>query len=403
MSPTRGYFDYNATTPVCSEAMEAFTSALAEFGNPSSKYGLAKSPKEGIARARAQVARLIGAADDEVIFTSGGTEANNWAIKGALLSRRAMDARSEPGHVLVSEIEHASVLQVADFLERAFGFQVTRLRPDSEGMISAKAVEASLRPDTHLVSIMLVNNEVGTLQPIRQIAGILRPRGVHLHVDGVQAVGKSDVDVHALGLDTMAFAGHKFHAPKGVGGLYIRRGVSVEPLLHGGGQEHGLRGGTEAVAAIVAMGAAARAAHAALPELVPRLAGFRDILRRLLVERVPGVTFNGPRDLDAQAPNTLSVCVEGVRAEALAALLDHMHGIQVSLGSACSNNKSVSLSHVLVAMGLSESAIRSTLRVSMGRYTHEDDLVRFADALASGVRTLKRISRTVRPENTTAA
>jgi cysteine desulfurase len=270
-------------------------------------------------------------------------------------------------------------------------------------MISAKAVEASLRPDTQLVSIMLVNNEVGTLQPIRQIAHILRPRGVHLHVDGVQAVGKSNVDVHALGLDTMAFAGHKFYAPKGVGGLYIRRGVSVEPLLHGGGQERGLRGGTEAVAAIVAVGAAARAAYAALPELVSRLAKFRNILRRLLVERVPGVTFNGPRDLDSQAPNTLSVCVEGVRAEALAAMLDHMHGIQVSLGSACSNNKSVSLSHVLVAMGLSESAIRSTLRVSMGRYTQEDDLVRLADALASGVCALKRISRTVHHENTTAA
>ena len=401
--PLDGYFDYNATTPVCDEALQAQRLAETEFANPSGKYGPAKKAKEALVRAREQMARMVNSDSDEIAFTSGGTEANNWAIKGALAAQGAFGRRAEPAHIIVSEIEHASVLEAVSYLERIFDCEVTRLKPDAEGKVSAKAVAAALRPNTRLVSVMLVNNEVGTLQPIRQIAALLRDRSIHLHVDGVQAVGKIHVDVRELGIDTMSFAAHKFYGPKGVGGLFVRRGVRLEPLLHGGGQEGGTRGGTEAVPSIVAMGAAAEATHRMLPEMVLRLSRFQTILRELLVARVPGVSFNGPEDQDAQAPNTLSVRIAGVRAEALAALLDQMHGIQVALGSACSNNKLAGLSHVLLAMGLSEAAIRSTLRVSIGRYTREEDLHRFAAATAQCVRALQRISNGVNHESAAVA
>lgn len=399
----RGYFDYNATTPVCREAIETFHAVIDDFGNPSSKYGLAKSPKTLLKHARVQVARLIGAQAEEVFFTSGGTEANNWAIKGALIARGAIGRNTTPAHIVVSEVEHSSVLAVAQHLERVFGFEVTRVAPDREGLIRVSAVVQSLRPNTQLAAIMLVNNEVGTVQPIADIAQALRDRGVHLHVDGVQAVGKMEIDVHGLGVDTLAFAGHKFYGPKGVGGLYVRSGVAVEPLIHGGGQEQGQRGGTESVAAIAAMGSAADATYAILPELVARLTEYRELLRAKLLERVPGVAFNGPSKAHELAPNTLSVRVDGVRAEALAAVLDNIHGIQVSLGSACSNNKAVSLSHVLQAMGLSESEIKATLRVSIGQYTEEADLDSFATAVAEGVRMLHRIGQTGEPRRAVAA
>jgi len=257
--PLHGYFDYNATTPVCDEAVQALRLAETEFANPSGKYALAKKAKEALALAREQVARMVNSGSDEIAFTSGGTEANNWAIKGVLAAQGAFGRRAEPAHVIVSAIEHASVLEVASYLERIFDCEVTRLKPDAEGKVSASTVAAALKSNTRLVSVMLVNNEVGTLQPVRQIAALLRERGIHFHVDGVQAVGKIHVDVRELGMDTMSFAAHKFYGPKGVGGLFVRRGVRLEPLLHGGGQEGGTRGGTEAVASIAAMGAAAEA------------------------------------------------------------------------------------------------------------------------------------------------
>jgi cysteine desulfurase len=401
--PTKGYFDYNATTPMCTEAIQAMTSALQHYGNPSSKYSLAKEGKRALELAREQVAKLVGSDADELVFTSGGTEANNWAIKGSLMARGALRPSSLPPHIIVSEIEHSSILEIASHLERLFGVEVSRIKPCADGAVSVQAIAQALRDNTQLVSVMMVNNEVGTIQPIAEIARLLRPKGVHFHVDGVQAVGKVLVNAHALGVDTLSFAAHKFHGPKGVGGLYIRKGVSVEPLLHGGGQERGLRGGTEAVPAIAAMGAAAEVARTSLPELVQRLLQLRLKLYQLLSERIADMSINGPQNPDLHAPNTLSLCVHGIRAEAVAALLDQMHGIQVSLGSACSNNKTVSLSHVLVAMGMSEQAIQSTLRVSIGRYTAEDDLVQFADALSAAVRTLRRISNTVQHEKTLAA
>lgn len=395
---TTGYFDYNATTPLCREAIEAFEGSVAYFGNPSSRYTLSREVQWRLSAARQQVAQLIGANPDEIIFTSGGTEANNWALKGTLLralSEYALTQDTEPGHIVISEIEHASVLEVVRYLQRAFAFEATFVKPNWEGLIEPKILKRCLRPHTRLVSVMLVNNEVGSIQPIREIAEIVRPRGIHFHVDGVQGVGKLPVDVYDLQVDTLSFSAHKFYGPKGVGGLYVRDGVVLEPLIHGGGQESGQRGGTEAVAAIAAMAAAAEVAYRSLPEFVNRTNTLRYMLRTLLNERVPGIQFNGPRDPEWQASNTLSVSIPDIRAEALAALLDHKHGIQVSLGSACSNNKSVSLSHVLTAIGLDEPTIKGTLRISLGQYTKEDDLSRFVTAVAECVAELRRIARTV--------
>lgn len=398
----QGYFDYNATTPMCQQAMDALSGMLADFGNPSSKYSRAESSKSRLATARAQLAQLLGCLTEELVFTSGGTEANNWAIKGALSSMGALRSAA-PIHIVTSRIEHSSVLEIAAYLERAFGIEVTHVMPDAQGIVSVEAVEAALKPNTRLVSIMMVNNEVGAIQPVRDLAPVLRARGIHFHVDAVQAVGKFHMNAHELGIDTLAFAGHKFYGPKGVGGLYIRQGVELEPLLHGGGQEKGLRGGTEAVALIVAMGAAAEEAHRTMADSTARATTVNADFRRLLADTIPGVSFNGPVDPAQRVPSTLSVCIEGIRAEALAAILDQMYGIQVSLGSACSNNKTTSLSHVLVAMGMSEAAIKATLRVSFGRFTEDRDFERVTSAMAQGVRSLQRISSSISHDQKTAA
>ncbi|SFU53574.1 aminotransferase class V-fold PLP-dependent enzyme [Pseudoduganella namucuonensis] len=384
------YFDNNATTPMCHGAVAALADATPVFGNPSSASTLAKSAKHLVAAARVYVAALLGADTDEVVFTSGGTESNNWAIKGAICKRLVSGER--PGHVIVSAIEHASVLQVAEYLERVLRYDVTRVQPGRDGVVDAAAVEAALRPDTHLVSVMLVNNEVGTIQPVREIAELLRHTGIHFHVDGVQGIGKVAVDVHELEVDTLSLSAHKFHGPKGVGALYVRRGVALEPLLHGGSQEGGLRGGTEAVPLIASMGAAAKEAQERLPHYQRQVGARRAALRARLLERVPGCAFNGPADDARVAPNTLSLRVDGIRAEAAAALLDQKYGIQVSLGSACSNNKAVSLSHVLSAMGMGEEQIKSTMRVSIGYATTERDVEHFVASLGSVVELLRRIS-----------
>lgn len=386
-----GYFDYNATTPVCEEAAVAFANAMQQFGNPSSKYSRAGTPKQIVDDARSEVARLINAKPDELSFTSGGTEANNWAIKGAFFQKYR--TTSATPHIITSAIEHASVLETCAFLEETFNCEVTRIPPNREGIVDAAAVAAVLRPETTVVSVMLANNEVGAIQPVKNIAEQLRGKQVHFHVDAVQAVGKIPVDAHELGVDTLSFSGHKFYAPKGIGGLYIKTGVEIASLLHGGGQEKGLRGGTEPVALAAALAAAAGWANAAIKNQLDHARRITDLLRSELLEIAPTSYFHGPSQAGERAPNTLSLCIPGVRAEALAAMLDHMHGIQVSLGSACSNNKSMALSHVLVAMGLSDEAIKSTLRVSVGRYTTEQDVHRFVKAIQACLTVLARIQK----------
>src|SRR5690554_1869254 len=382
------YFDYNATTPVCTAASEAFAAAMQQFGNPSSRHALAAPARQLLEEARQAVSALIGAAPTSVFFTSGGTEANNWAIKGALFRQLRSDSKR---HVIISAIEHASVLEVCRFLERTFGCQITCVAPASDGLVDAASIAASLQSDTALVALMLANNEMGAIQPITEVGQLLHNSDVHFHVDGVQAVGKIPVDVEELGADTLAFSGHKFHAPKGIGGLYIKPGIDIDPLIHGGGQEQGQRGGTEAVAMIAALGAAAREAMHNMDAHLQRTTELSEQLRRQLTSALPDIRFHGPSCPTQRIANTVSVCIPGVRADALAALLDHVHGIRVSLGSACSNNKSVALSHVLLAMGLSKAEIQSTLRLSIGRYTTSEDIDGLVSALATALATLGRI------------
>ena len=386
----RGYFDYNATTPMSAVAIEAFIEALHVFGNPSGAYGLAMASRAKIDTARKQVADLIGCAISEIVFTSGGTESNNYAIKGAVAASRNGSGNIRP-HVVVSEIEHPSVLECVAVLERYYEVDVSRIKPDRLGRVSSQAVNHALRPNTCLVSIMLMNNEIGTLQPIAEIAQLLRPHQIHFHVDAVQAVGKIPVDVHELGVDSLAFAAHKFYGPKGVGGLFIREGKVIEPLLHGGGQEAGARAGTQAVAALIAMGAAAKLASANMADNVKRTESCRNKFIELLCEKIPNICIHGPDSRHERAPNTISVCLEGIRAEALAALLDQLYGIQISVGSACSRNKQLSRSHVLAAMGLDPAAIDGTFRVSLGTSTREEDAAWFVDAIEHVVKTLRRV------------
>ncbi len=397
-----GYFDINAATPICAQAEQALLDALRVFGNPSGNYSMAKASRALIANARESVAGLIGAESRDVLFTSGGTEANNWAMKGAT---DAMQAR-EPGasiHLIVSAIEHASVLEVARYLQHCRGVALTVVEPDAEGVVQPQAVIDALRPDTRLVSVMLANNEIGSVQPIAAIAEALRGRSIHLHTDAVQAIGKIPVDVRALGVDSLSFAAHKFYGPKGVGGLYLREGVELVPLLHGGGQERSLRGGTEALASIAAMGAAADHVRAGLDANIARMRTLREALRDGLRRTVAGAVFNGPAAEEARLPNTLSVTIPGIRAEALAAILDHSHGVQVSLGAACSNNKAAALSHVLRAIGLPEGHIRSTLRLSLHAGTREDGIEHLCNAIGQGLSLLDSIANPIRKDASYAA
>jgi cysteine desulfurase len=390
----QGYFDYNSTTPMCQPAINALTCALIDFGNPSSKHTRANSIKQGLSHSRQQVAQLINCATHELVFTSGGTEANNWAIKGALSSCGALN-KDTTSHIIISAMEHPSILEIAAYLERTFHIEVSRIAPNKAGVITVQSIAAELRPNTRLVSIMLVNNEIGTIQPIQEISEILKEKHIHFHVDAVQAVGKMPINVHDLGVDSLSFAAHKFYGPKGIGGLYIRDGVVIEPLLHGGGQEAGLRGGTEAAPLILAMGAAAEMCNTMQTDFLLKARTQRQSLMQQLSARLPNVYFHGSALDHEQIPYTLSVCIPGIRAEALAALLDQMHGIQVSLGSACSNNKTVSLSHVLMALGISEADIKSTMRVSIGLYTSEQDIQNFAELTAKCVHSLQKISKAV--------
>jgi cysteine desulfurase len=387
-----GYLDFNATTPMSKAATEAHVRALSMFANPSANYRTGKESKEAIACARRQIAELLGAQADEIAFTSGGTEANNWALKGSVDALTDL-SRNEPMHIVASAIEHASVLETLAYLERYRGVQLTLVRPDAQGLMDPQSVVGALQPNTRLVSVMLANNEIGTIQPIAGIANMLKQRDIRLHVDAVQAVGKVPVDVKALGVDTLAFSAHKFHGPKGLGGLYMREGLPLEPLLHGGGQEQGRRAGTESVAAIIAAGVAARECKQHLSMAAAHVQAHRDALRHALCNRFPTLVVHGGTLSSTLLPNTLSVQFTGQRAEALAALLDLVYGFQVSLASACGNNKQGSLSHVLRAMGLSDDDIRSTVRISLGDNTSAEQVDRFVEAMATAVDLLDSIAK----------
>ena len=381
------YFDHNATTPVAPEVLETVVSCLGQvYGNASSVHHFGQGAKQKLSAARREVAALIHASPAEVVFTSGGTESDNMAILGVLA------AAARPAHVITTTIEHPAVLSPVEHLERE-GVAVTRLRVGASGVANPDDVRAALRPETVLISVMHANNELGTIQPIAEIARIAREARVVFHVDGVQALGKIPVDVAALGLDLYSMSGHKIYAPKGVGALYIRKGTKLAPVLFGGHHERDRRPGTENVPGIAAFGAAAQLSAERLAADGERLANLRDRLENAVLGRIQGAGINGGRingSRGGRTPNTSNMYFDGIDGEALVIALD-LRGFAVSTGAACSSG-ALAPSHVLTAIGLSSDRARASMRFSLGRSNTAEEVDALVDALEASVAHLRRIS-----------
>ncbi|GHO82874.1 cysteine desulfurase family protein [Dictyobacter formicarum] len=373
------YLDYNATTPVDPGVVDAMLPYLSTyFGNPSSTHAYAQTTRMAMTTAREQVAQLLGCIAEEIIFTSCGSESNALAIRGAALANRF-----HGNHIITQVTEHPAVINVCKSLTRLHGFRITYLPVDKFGRIDPAELEAAIDEHTTLISIMYANNETGTIQPIAELADIARRHRVLLHTDASQAIGKVPIDVQHLGVDFLTLTGHKFYAPKGIGALYVRRGLQLEPLLYGGGQESGVRAGTENVAFMVALGAAATQAREKLTSSKARLQQQRDRLQQKLEQRLPhAIHLNGhPSD---RLPNTLNISIDGVLGEEV---LEATPGIASSTGSACHEGKAEP-SAVLTAMGLSRERALSALRLTVGRWTTEKDIDVAAERLAQSVQTL---------------
>lgn len=379
------YLDYNATTPVDPTVVTAMQPALtADFGNPSSAHVFGEAPRRALDLARNRVAALVGARPHELVFVGSGSEADALAIRGATLARAA--AVSGRAHVVTQVTEHPAVLAACRHLERHHDVDVTYLAVDGDGQVSPGAVRRAITSDTVLVTVMHANNETGTIQPIAEIARVCRERGVLLHTDAAQSVGKVEVDVDRLGVDLLTVVGHKMYAPKGVAALYVRDGVAVEPLVGGGGQERGLRAGTESIPLAVALGTAADLAGTALSVgESARLRGLRDALAEALQDRLPDlVTVNGHRD--ERLPNTLNVCLDGVRAQDL---LGACREVAASAGSACHAGQD-DPSPVLLAMGRSPRQAMSAVRLSLGRWSTAEQVREAAEFLVGAVHRCRR-------------
>jgi cysteine desulfurase len=379
------YFDHNATTPLSEEVLACLTRVQREcYGNPSSIHTAGQRARQAVEQARAQVARWLHAEPGEVVFTSGGTESDNLAIFGIV--RRNGGAAGK--HVITTTIEHPAVLGACAQLERE-GARVTRVRVGSAGVVEAEDVRQAVRPETALITVMHANNETGAVQPIEAIAEIAHEAGVPLHSDGVQAAGRLAVDVWALGVDLYSLSGHKLNAPKGVGVLAVRNGVSLEAVQHGGRHERERRAGTENVPGIAALGSAAGWLVEHRAEEARRLGFLRDRLETGIIENVPGTRVNAASA--PRTPNTTNVLFAGVAGEALTIALD-LAGFQVSTGAACSSG-AVEPSHVLTAMGLDAAEARSSIRFSLGRTSDEAQVDALIEAVRSAVARLRRTAR----------
>lgn len=379
----RIYLDNAATTPVRREVFEAMVPYLTDkYGNPSSIHSYGREARADLNRAREQVAAAIGAAPEEIIFTAGGSEADNLAIKGTALAMYG-----EKSHIITSAVEHHAVLHSVESLKR-LGFSVTILPVDSEGMVDPEDVKRAITPETCLISIMYANNEVGTIQPIEEISRIAREAGVLFHTDAVQAVGHMPVDVKSLGVDMLSLSGHKFYGPKGVGALYARRGVRLAPLIDGGAQERKRRAGTENMAGIVGIGMAIELAVSEMDEVSAKEERLRDKLMEGLTQRIPDVKLNGHRRL--RLPNNVNMSFLYVEGESLLLNLD-MEGIAASSGSACTSG-SLAPSHVLMAMGIPHEVAHGSVRMTLGRYTEDADVERVLDVMPRIVEKLRAMS-----------
>jgi cysteine desulfurase len=378
------YLDNNATTRVAPEVFEAMRPFLAElYGNPSSAHTFGRQMRRAVETAREQTATLLGAADaSEIVFTSCGTESDNWAIRGVL------DRNPEKRHIVTTRVEHEAVRNLCELLEGR-GYEVTWLEVDEEGLLDLESLRASLRPETALVSVMLANNETGVLFPIKQVGQIVRAScEAVFHVDGVQAVGKIPVSLRDWPVDLFSLSGHKFHAPKGVGALYVRGGVKLPSLMIGGGQERGRRAGTEAVPYIVALGRAAQLAHEFEGQASVR--SLRDKLEDTILDQIPNARLNGTSERERRLPNTANISFEYVEGESILAHLDEA-GICVSTGSACNAESHVS-SAVLRAMNVPYTAAQGSIRFSVGRYNTEAEIDHTLNLLSAIINRLAELS-----------
>jgi cysteine desulfurase len=372
------YLDFNATTPIDKQVAEAMMPYIVkDFGNPSSAHPIGRSAKEALEKARAQISRMLGCDKNEIIFTSCGTESNNMVLKSV-----AWSLRKKGSHIITTQIEHPAIINTAHFLMEG-GCDVTFLPVDTYGSINPDEVKKALRNDTILITVMHANNETGTIQPLTEISSIAREHGVLFHTDAAQSVGKIETKVHDLNVDFLTIAGHKIYAPKGVGALYIRDGVKIEPFMHGGGQEMGLRSGTENVILNVGLGKACELAMDYLYTDMPRLRSLRDSLYNQIKAEIPEVVLTGHPE--HRLPNTIYLSFPGMIGEEI---LKEIPELCASTGSAC-HDQSVQLSHVLEAMGINEEVGMGAIRFSLGRPTTEAEVNYAAQLVVKAVKEKK--------------
>lgn len=377
------YLDYSATTPVKKEVLEEMLPYFTEkFGNPSSLYGLGLSAKSDLNQARSKVAKLIGADEREIYFTSSGTEADNWAVIGAVRAKK-----TKGNHIITSKIEHHALLHTCEYLEKE-GFEVTYLDVDREGRISLEDLENAITEKTVLISIMFANNEIGTIQAVKEIAEIAKSHGVWFHTDAVQALGNVPIDVKDLGIDMMSMSAHKIYGPKGVGALYIRKGVVIPSFMNGGAQENKRRAGTENMAGIIGFGKAAELAGQNIEEHIAKIAGLRDYFADQILARIPDVEING--SMKYRLPGNINFIFNYIEGESLLLLMD-AKGIYASTGSACSS-ASLTPSHVLKALNLPYEKMHSSIRFTVGDFTTKDDLDYAIEEIVTIVEKLRAIS-----------
>jgi cysteine desulfurase len=402
----RIYLDHNATTPVDPGVLEAMLPYFSgEFGNPSSIHSFGQKAHAAVERAREAVAALVGARPSEIVFTSGGTESSNAAIFGVV--ERALRAdngrrKCEELHVITTAIEHHAVLHACHALEGR-GMQITYVPVGREGIVDPEAVRRALRPETVLISVMHANNELGTLQPIETISQIAAEAGVQFHTDAVQSAGKVAIDVRRLGVDLLSLSAHKFYGPKGVGALFVKRNIQIEPLLYGGQSERGRRAGTENVPGIVGLGKAAELARATLDESASHQSTLRDSLERGLLERIAGARVNG--HVESRIPNTCNLMLPGVDSESLVIALD-LQDAACSAGAACSSG-AVDPSHVLTAIGLTRDEARASIRLSVGQANTDAEIALAVELISAAVARQREVqdvaagrgSRPARQEN----
>jgi cysteine desulfurase len=391
----RAYFDYNATTPVDPDVLSAMLPYFSvEYGNPNSVHSFGQGTRGAVERARASVAALIGARPSEIVFTSGGTEADNLAIfgiAGGAAEHSAESAGGRPRHIVSTTIEHHAVLHSCQALERR-GVAVTYVPVGRDGVVDPHDIRRAMRPETVLVTVMHANNELGTLQPVEEIGRVAAEASVRFHSDAVQSAGKVPLDVGRMHVDLLSLSAHKFYGPKGVGALFVRKGVQIEPLLHGSRGEGGRRAGTENVSGIVGLGKAAELALARLNEQSSQVAALRDRLEQGLLARVFGARVNG--GTASRLPNTCNVTFPEVESESLVIALD-LQGVACSAGAACLSG-AVDPSHVLAAIGLSPAEARGSIRLSLGRSTTDQDVARALEVIPEAVQRQRELLPTRR-------